>query len=179
MSRFFTADLHLGHTNIISHCKRPYKDRDHMAEELIRLWNEVVPKNGEVFILGDFFSFADDMVQVTDITTRMHGKKILIFGNHDCQKLGKPNKITKFIIDNGLVDEASHYKEINIAGHLTVLSHYPFERWNKAGYGSWNLHGHVHGHGRPQKGRLDVGVDAHNYKPWTEDEIIEFFQNQK
>ena len=32
---FFTADLHLGHANIIKHCERPFSSVEEMDERLI------------------------------------------------------------------------------------------------------------------------------------------------
>ena len=51
---FITADLHLGHANIIRYCGRPYRDVNEMNEDLIRRWNSVVSDNDRVFFLGDF-----------------------------------------------------------------------------------------------------------------------------
>ena len=51
---FLTADLHLGHANIIRYCGRPYRDINEMNEDLIRRWNSVVTDNDRVFFLGDF-----------------------------------------------------------------------------------------------------------------------------
>ena len=50
---YFTADSHFCHENIIKYCKRPFKDVTEHDEELIRRWNEKVPKYGIVFHLGD------------------------------------------------------------------------------------------------------------------------------
>ena len=51
---FFTADLHLGHENIIKQCQRPFNNVEQMDKELIKNWNSVVNENDEVYILGDF-----------------------------------------------------------------------------------------------------------------------------
>jgi hypothetical protein len=47
-------------------------------------------------------------------------------------------------------------------GQLVCMFHFPIMHWHKQHYGSWHLHGHLHGNpsGVPGKA-LDVGWDAH------------------
>ena len=52
---FFTADLHLNHSNIIGLCERPFRHVHEMNETIIQNWNAVVPQKGKVFVLGDMF----------------------------------------------------------------------------------------------------------------------------
>lgn len=47
---FFTADLHLGHENIIKQCQRPFNNVEQMDKELIKNWNSVVNVDDEVYI---------------------------------------------------------------------------------------------------------------------------------
>jgi len=42
---FVTADLHLGHSNIIKYCDRPFGSAEEMDQTLIDNWNSVVDKN--------------------------------------------------------------------------------------------------------------------------------------
>lgn len=45
------------------------------------------------------------------------------------------------------------------------------EVWNKSHYDSWHLFGHSHGR-LPALGKsLDVGVDGHDFAPWSWGEI--------
>lgn len=78
---FLTSDLHLGHSNIIRYCNRPYRDVDEMNEDLIRKWNEVVTDNDRVFFLGDFgLGTREDVIRWGN---RLNGRKVMIYGNHD------------------------------------------------------------------------------------------------
>ena len=54
-----------------------------------------------------------------------------------------------------------------------VLSHYPLLRWDRMHYGSFMLHGHVHGTlpFDPNVKRYDVGVDSNNFEPISFEEI--------
>lgn len=149
MNIYFTADTHFHHKNIIHLQDRPYKDLDHMTEDLIDRWNSVVKYEDTIYHLGDF-SFAGP--QGWDrVLRRLNGKKHLIIGNHD-KKVEK--SIRHFM-------SIQHYLELEIDDRKICLSHYPMLAWNRSHRGSWHLHGHCHAnlkhdaHAR----RLDVGVD--------------------
>ena len=53
-TRWYTADLHLGHERVVSLCDRPFRSASHMDGALIEnLWSKVGP--GDVlWIVGDF-----------------------------------------------------------------------------------------------------------------------------
>ena len=51
---YVTADLHLGHENIIKHCNRPFSSAEVMDAVLITNWNRMVKPEDDIFILGDF-----------------------------------------------------------------------------------------------------------------------------
>ena len=51
---WFTADTHFGQPNVIRLSRRPFADVTEMDAELIRRWQETVPRDGVVFHLGDF-----------------------------------------------------------------------------------------------------------------------------
>jgi calcineurin-like phosphoesterase family protein len=53
MERWITADLHLGHANIIIYSGRPFRDADEMDESIVERWNEVVAPTDRVLVLGD------------------------------------------------------------------------------------------------------------------------------
>jgi calcineurin-like phosphoesterase family protein len=60
------------------------------------------------------------------------------------------------------------------------LFHFPVESWHGVGKGAWHLHGHCHGNLQQPKGilLLDVGVDNHDFKPWSVDEIADYMESQ-
>ena len=81
MADFCTADSHFSHRRIIEYENRPFRDVDHMNEELIRRWNETVGPNDTVYHLGDFgLGKVEDLRLICGI---LNGQKILIKGNHD------------------------------------------------------------------------------------------------
>ena len=82
MERYFTADLHLGHRNIISYCDRPFRDVDDMNAGLVERWNDTVRPGDEVIVLGDLVAGlrADDARvgrwwEAHDVAQKAHGVK--------------------------------------------------------------------------------------------------------
>ena len=51
---YYTADLHLGHANIIKLCDRPFETVEQMDEVLIENWNAKVHRDDVVYIVGGF-----------------------------------------------------------------------------------------------------------------------------
>ena len=78
---FYTADLHLGHANIIRHCGRPFSSAGEMDEALIRNWNRVVGEEDLVCILGDLICYSKRRPE--EYLARLRGRKLLVVGNHD------------------------------------------------------------------------------------------------
>ena len=59
MDIWFCSDLHLGHSNIIKYCGRPFRTLDEMDFKLIFNFNQRVKEEDMVFYLGDFcFKYA-------------------------------------------------------------------------------------------------------------------------
>ena len=166
MRYFITADIHLGHSNIIKYCpeSRPFENSEEMDEKIISNWNSVVDPEDCVYILGDvaFCSASKAAYKLN----KMNGSKVLISGNHD-HKL----KTQKTFID--CFSYVTDYMETNFEGTNLVLFHYPIESWNGMNYGSLMLYGHKHGSPIKTKGRIkDVGMDTNNMTPYLLSDII-------
>ena len=85
MKRFIVADLHFGHNNIIQYENRPFSNAEEMDNRLIELWNSIVGKDDLVYVLGDFtLSRRKDVI--ANLVNILHGRKILIMGNHDTRR---------------------------------------------------------------------------------------------
>ena len=79
---FYTADLHLGHENVITYSNRPFSNAAEMLECIILNWNSVVSADDDVYIIGDMF-FKINSKEQLEILRRLKGRKHLILGNHD------------------------------------------------------------------------------------------------
>ncbi len=172
--KFYTADLHIDHKNIIKLCKRPFSDIHEMRETFIEVWNNKVSRGDDVYHLGDF---AFGVTYATKFIERLNGTIHFISGNHDEEAMGKLAQMK----DNGcpqLKNSLFHgaYKEVRDEGHKVILFHYPIYEWN--GFyrkdQAIHLHGHTHQNiGRSfKKNAFDVGCDGWNFEPVSLKEIL-------
>jgi calcineurin-like phosphoesterase family protein len=56
--------------------------------------------------------------------------------------------------------------------YITVC-HYAMTIWPNSHYNSWQLFGHSHGKHKGKGKQMDIGVDTHNFYPWSFEEIKE------
>lgn len=166
-----------------------------MNEVLVSNWNDVVGPDDEVFHLGDVA--LGPWEKWDGILSRLNGHKILVIGNHDKIFAGnKPAYQQRFIEHyNRWFDD--YYN--NIGGGIELsngtevnLSHFPYDGDSHDGdrYTDYRLkdtgvpliHGHTHSKNRltpSQKSsiQIHVGVDAWDYRPVSEDEVIELIDS--
>jgi calcineurin-like phosphoesterase family protein len=181
MQVWFTADLHLGHGNIIRYCQRPHlnaEEKRKAAEDCRGRWrvsdetvrrhdealldaiNERVEPGDVLWVLGDFcWGQRNDAARYR---SRIRCDNVyLVWGNHDHRSVGPVFDRT---VEQGMV---------RIEDQDIWLCHYPMRSWDRRFHGSWSLYGHVHGRLEAEdRARLswltkDVGVDACDYRPWS------------
>jgi calcineurin-like phosphoesterase family protein len=140
-----------------------------MNEAMITRWNERVQENDTVWFLGDL-SFGGNQ-KTEEVLRRLKGQKNLILGNHDY------SKVTAYM-GMEVFEKISIYEELEIDGRFIILFHYPISNWSGSHRGSIHLHGHMHSKAPLEFSgslrRLDVGVDAWNYRPVSLEEVLEF-----
>lgn len=164
--KFYTADLHLDHENMIGYCDRPFRDAKEMNEVLIRNINETISDDDDLYILGDFTLRTQRSV-VTGFANALKGRVHLVVGNHDYFAGAAWAKDIFASVD--------WYKEIHDSGKKVILSHYPIYAWNGKNKGTYHLFGHVHKQLSPYytwANAFNVGVDVQNYKPVTLAQLI-------
>ena len=159
---WFTSDFHLGHYNIIRYCNRPFSSTGEMDAVILTNLNDQVGENDQLFFLGDFCKGSAD--QAKHYRDRILCKNVhFVEGNHDraARKIA-----AAFCSWNQLV-------EIRVGKQGFVLCHYAMRTWHHSSRGVWHLYGHSHGKLRDDPASLafDVGVDAHDFQPWSFDEI--------
>jgi calcineurin-like phosphoesterase family protein len=186
MNVWFTADLHLGHANIIRFTQRPFlseaeqemlrtlgpRGKWRVSDETLRRHddalidaiNERVDEGDMLWILGDFCT--GGLVDAQRYRNRIRCRSVyLVWGNHDHRGMGPAFNDA---IEQGLIE---------VEGQGIWLNHYPMRSWNRSFHGVWHLYGHVHGRLAAQDAEQpwmlvkDVGVDACDYRPWSFDEL--------
>lgn len=182
MNLFFTSDLHFYHKNVIAYCNRPFKDVDHMNETMIANWNAVIAPDDWVYILGDFVF--GGTTKLVGITSRLNGRKFLIYGNHDDKITRNPARAKEFGFESMLPKGCAVF-----ANEMVLMSHYPYrdqgdstdiERYPERRLideGRWLLHGHVHEKWKIKNKMINVGVDVWDYKPVHISEIERIIRN--
>lgn len=161
MRRFFIADTHFGHENIIKYCNRPFKSTTEMNRVLIDNWNRTVKDEDIVWMLGDFAFGSKDYIK--SITSQLNGRKKLILGNHDRHKI-------PFYEECGF-NFVSRYPIL--VDKTIILSHAPIEFLNE-NCPFFNIHGHVHDNpafSDISKTSACVSVERINYKPIEFEEL--------
>lgn len=192
MSTWFSADLHLGHANIIEYCDRPYASVGEMNERLVANWNAVVAPDDLVWVLGDFDMNGKDANLA--MLPRLAGTKVLVAGNHDSCWAGRRagwRRMRRYL-EAGFAAVHDFARTTlpalrpNAPRTPVVLSHFPYvgdsgadDRYNQfrlRDEGVTLLHGHVHDAFREARSpigtlQVNVGVDVWDYTPVSEDRL--------
>lgn len=197
---WFTSDTHFGHANIIRLSNRPFGSVEEMNEEIVRRWNEVVSPDDSVIHLGDVA--LGSIAESLPIVSRLNGAKMLVVGNHDrpfppMQK-GRIDKIEHWTLryyDAGFESIQGDLRQAGLGDEndyqIFNLSHFPydgdsheeerFREYRLEDDGTPLIHGHTHSNEfvtRSKAGTLQfhVGVDAHDFRPVSETQILEAFK---
>ena len=163
------SDPHFGQQNILKFdtykgdkLRSLWDDIDKHDNDLITWYNELVDDNDRVYILGDI---AMNRKGLDKSLPFLKGRKVLIKGNHDQDKLSYYSKYFDDI--RGVVSKQGF-----------VLSHVPLhpdslERWGL------NIHGHLHSNVvRLSNGEVDnryrcVCVEQTNWRPILLEKVID------
>lgn len=176
MTTWFTADLHLGHTNIIRYCDRPFRDVDEMDRALVDRWNETVDPDDEVWVLGDF---ALGRIAVTlPMARELHGTKVLVAGNHDRCWHGHGDRARRWTdryLEAGFAEVRQGDVRLQVGATSVLACHFPYrgdsqphDRYlghRPVDEGEWLLHGHVHERWGQEGRMINVGVDVNGFRP--------------
>ncbi len=155
MKTWFSADLHLGHSNILKFSYRPFASIEEHDRCLIQNWNNHVAPRDDVYFLGDFAY--RNKAAAASLRRKLNGNIFFIEGNHDTSA-------------HQIRDTFGWYKEVHEVkvkkadgvDQRIFLSHYAHRVWNKSHHGTWHLYGHSHNTLPELQNSLsfDVGVDA-------------------
>jgi calcineurin-like phosphoesterase family protein len=192
VTQWFSADLHLGHENIIRYCDRPFRDVDEMNAGLVARWNTLVSPTDTVWVLGDVAMgrIALSLPRVAEL----NGRLVLLTGNHDRCWPGhgeQAQEWTDAYLDAGFAEV--HHGTIDITvraddGRSALVSacHFPYvgdsqdlDRHPGArptDEGRWLLHGHVHEVWRQNGRMINVGIDAWGGVPVSAAAVLDIIE---
>lgn len=170
MSAFVTADLHLGHSKMLSFLQpdgsplRPFASIEEMHEIILERWNSVVRQKDTVYVLGDI-AMPRAAIKLVE---SFNGRKILIKGNHDIYKIQDYVPIFEDVrgayFRNGL-----------------IFTHIPVHPECLTGRYGGNVHGHLHCHqvmdnGQSDKRYFNACLERNNFTPVPLDLIKTHFE---
>ena len=168
MSRtFLIADTHFNHFNVIKYENRPWATVEEMDSAMIRLWNSVVRPEDRVYHLGDFSMNKKGLM----LAQHLNGRKILIKGNHDTQKL---HNYIPFFDDIRAMHQLGKF----------LLTHSPVHPDQKYRFDG-NIHGHIHSKnvllpdGKIDPWYICVSVEHINYTPILFEEVQKRFYGHR
>lgn len=155
------------HRNIIQFSNRPFKDVVEMNQAIADRHNEVMDENDTLYYLGDFGLNLDNNLRLVYELRDMFKVKNFIFicGNHD--KLIIRNR--EQLLRDGVFNSINDYLEVSYEKQKIILFHFAIRNiWNHAHHGSWHMYGHSHATlPEDDSCSFDVGVDGHNFYPWS------------
>jgi calcineurin-like phosphoesterase family protein len=150
-----------------------------MTEVILDNINSLVKPGDEFYHLGDFCWGSP--ATAIKLLKRINGKKFMIMGNHD-KVFRRADVAANVEWVKDLYGLTVQDPDAPQRKRYIVLCHYPLLSWAQKNHGSWHLHGHCHGkinEANVGQYRLDVGVDSHNFKPLSYDEIKEIMARVK
>lgn len=185
-ARWWTADLHLGHANIIAYTGRPYADLEEMHEGIISAWSSTVSDDDEVWVLGDVAM--GGVLPYLPLIGRLAGHKVLVPGNHDgcwagrSRVGGRSNEQWRALyLDAGFDEIRDGPVTTVVSGVEVTVDHFPytgdsgeadrFSTHRPPDRGGWLLHGHVHTRWRQHGRQVNVGIDAWAGRPVSDGEL--------
>lgn len=182
--RWFTSDLHIGHTNVIAYCDRPFRSVSAMDAALVAAWNAVVGPDDEVWVLGDLAM--GPIAESLPLAKQLVGCKHLLVGNHDrpFEERRRDEWADRYRYEGGFEDLYYGTLDLTLADGTAVQAcHFPYEGdsgdhdrfvpQRPTDEGAWLLHGHVHERWRQRGRMINVGVDAWAGRPVAEQELID------
>jgi calcineurin-like phosphoesterase family protein len=197
--RYFTADTHFGHTNIIRYCHRPYQSVATMNDDLVARAAETLAVGDELWHLGDVALGSLDTTLA--FLAEIQPDVTLVAGNHDRCHPSNGATSEHYI---GVYRETCRLAELvltntrlRLANGVEVqVSHFPYlydrpvrhdqqgrpipdrsAPWRPEEDGSWLLCGHVHHDWRQRDRMINVGVDAWQGRPVSEDVLCELIDS--
>ena len=196
--KFFTSDTHFGSQRALELSTRPFDSVHEMDWTMIERWNKIVPVDAVVYHLGDFgdptilkylngfvnlvtgnYEYADakkayEEGHLLHITKDDNGNDI--FGNAEFDEWMN-NYNVDYPFNMVLPDRTEPNLNVttinNDPGVIYYMTHDPYNISNiDMDDKSFGLFGHIHGRQYCKRFGIDVGVDAHNFTPISDEQVL-------
>lgn len=161
MKTYVISDTHFNHKNIIAYCNRPFYSVEEMDAALIKNWNKMVKKDDTIYCLGDFCLGKKETIR--EIVPKLHGRKILIMGNHD-------HATKSFYLEAGFEEVYGEELDIEYNGLKVKLSHHRKDGGDECEF--INVYGHVHDKPEDDSKHKCACVELWDYSPVLLDTLI-------
>ena len=164
---YVVSDTHFFDHNLLGidqFAPRPFKDVAEMNSTIVNNWNSRVNEDDVVFHLGDIAvnytkppRVGDE--QVYEILRQLHGRLVLIKGNHDRRDLFKYWASHNYMVAGKPKFEFHDVGKLIKYNHKQLyMTHYPMMMGIAPQI--LNLHGHIHHYMIPSENNINVGIDA-------------------
>lgn len=160
------ADHHFSHANILRFTRddgsplRPFSTIEEHDETIIERHNNLVAPADRVYLLGDLCMHRRNL----PIVKRLHGRLVLVKGNHDIFKLNDYRPYFDDIRAYVVQKDKNHNK--------VILSHIPVHPESVGRFGT-NIHGHLHYNKIDDERYVCVSLEHTNYSPIQIHEALE------
>ena len=164
--KYFTADLHLGHKNILTLSRRKFNTIEDHDNHVIASINRTVDPKSNLYILGDL-GFHRSLENLRKYLLRIKCRNIhVVIGNHD--------RMTDLVTlrREGVILDVQQKVIARKNEKAIVCFHYPMREWEGYYRGYYHAYGHCHGTQPPYERSMDVGVDNIGYEPIEFDDLI-------
>lgn len=159
---FVWSDIHFGHQNIIKYCNRPFRDKDHMTQQMLTNYQNIIGDN-DIVIFGGDIGFMKEPA-INSLLDQMPGYKIQILGNHDLHRDGSLYNLNfderhlcfpLYIPDITMVSGS-------VKSFTLLFTHYPLDTIPDD---CINVHGHIHDRLVGDRLHLNMCVEHTKYQP--------------
>ncbi|NNN21361.1 MAG: hypothetical protein HKL80_05080 [Acidimicrobiales bacterium] len=187
--RYWSADWHLGHQNIIKYCRRPFGSVGEMNDAILSQCYETLLPDDELWILGDVAM--GDIGENLGLIKSINAHLVLVAGNHDrCfdTSRGDHQRWVDKYMEVGFSEIHVGAVEVEIGGVKALACHFPYfgdsretdrlTQFRPTNLGLPLLHGHVHEKWRVSAGQINVGLDAWKGKLVEEETLAQLLRDK-
>lgn len=164
---YLISDMHLGHTNIVKYCWRPFyrgnRIDTNLMDEYLLSQIDLLPRKSILINLGDLFfnEYNKDEGKKRMAINRMKDNKkicVLLMGNHDGKRVEKNVEYFKKLGFDAVYKDPIYIPELDLC-----FSHEPIVTPENSTIK--NIHGHIHNNCAAGPRAFNASVEEIGYKP--------------